>query len=288
MDWWRTKWLLILAFAGLDVLLLLQAGRMRLPVIAAPARAVLALPAARPPDLPVLQVETQAWQAGDEALLNGTPACRQHLGPDQAVLAVTCSAPGTGEQLAWIGGVLQYASDVGLPAGASARQARAFAARLAARLTPGLAPSAFTATPTQVPAGWRLTALESYEGRPLFNGYWSVTVRTGRPPSTVALRVWLQVLGPAGPVEPLISPQAAAGVAARVYGRAALAAAGQQPQLGYYSPSVEPPGAAEPWDVAPAYRFRLAGDQCVYVDALGGTQPAPGSPQAVPLSPQPC
>jgi hypothetical protein len=288
VDWWRTKWLLILAFAALDALLLLQAARMRLPVLPAPARAVLALSASRPPDLPVLQVQTQAWQAGDEALLGGAPRCRQHLGSDQAVLAVTCSTQASAEQLAWIGGALQYVAAAGLPAGGTARQAAGFASRLASRLSPRVPASAFAAVRLHDPGGWLLTASESYAGRPLFNGYWAITLR---PRSVVALRVWLQVLGAAGPPERIVSPSAAATAAARVYGRAALVAAGQQPQLGYYSASLEPPGAPQPWDVFPVYRFRLAGDQCVYVDALAGGPSAdagPGPQEAVPLSPQPC
>lgn len=286
MDWWRTKWLLILAFAGLDLLLLLQLDRMRLPVIPAPARAVLALSAAPPPDLAALQVQTQGWQAGDEALLVGTPACQPHLGPQQAVLAVTCSAAQTQEELDWIGGVLQYTDRAGLPGTASRSEALAAARSLTARLNPGLPADAFTAAPVRNPAGWRVTATEAYGGRPLFNGYWSVALR---PRSVVALRVWIQVVGPAGPAQPLISASQAASAAARVYGRAALTAAGQQPVLGYYSARVPPPGAAQPWDVWPAYRFRLAGNQCVYVAAQAGTStsgPAPAG--SVPLSPEPC
>ncbi len=285
MDWWRTKWLLILAFAGLDLLLLIQMGRMRLPVIPAPARAVLALPAARPPDLPALQVQTQGWQAGDEALLLGTPACHQNLSPEQVVLAVTCSAP-PDEELDWIGGVLQYTDRTGLPGTAARAAALAAARSVASRLDPGLPAGAFTATALRAPAGWRVTVSEGYQGRPLFNGYWSITLRPG---SVVALRVWLQVVGPAGSAEPLISASQAEAAAARVYGRAALAAAGQQPVLGYYSASVAPPGAAQPWQVWPAYRFRLAGNECVYVAALASrptSGPAPAG--GVPLSPEPC
>lgn len=272
MDWWRTKWLFIALFLALDILLLIQLRRMRLPVVPLPAHSVLSLSAARPPDLPLLEVRTLGWSDGDEALLTGTPTCTPPIGPEDA--ARSCAVPGTGETLDWIGGALTYSSPSGVPFAALSRaageaEATALARQLVGRLNPGLGPADFSVTPLGGDAGDRITAAETYEGRPLFGAYWFIEVR---PRSVDAIRSpWLDVIGPAGAPARVSSAASALAAAARVYGQAAVTAAGQQPTLGYYAPLSGERAGGAPWCLWPTYRLRLSGNQCVYIDAVAGS-----------------
>ena len=294
MDWWRAKLVLIAAFLCLDVMLVWEVHRLRLPVVPGPARHVLTLGGSAPTRLPVLQVETEPWQVGDEALLPGTPACHQHLGPQQQVLAVACATSGSPDQLDWVDGVLEYTAGSGVPTGRGDVGADTALARgLIARLNPGLPASSVTGGQAASPAGIRTyVATEMYAGEPLWNGRWTVAVG---PHSIVAQRYWLQVVGPdpAHPAAPLISPARALGEADRLYTGAAVAAGGQQLALGYYAATVEAPNAA-PWDVYPAYRIHVGAGACIYINALAGAAPsgAPGATAAAGaaqlVSPQSC
>lgn len=301
MDWWRAKLILVGAFLCLDILLVLQIRGMRLPVVPAPVRQVLHLQSAQPAPLPPLQVETVGWLVGDESLLPGSPQCDAPF-EDQSgtILSERCTAPGSGAELDLVGGVLQYTGSSQVPAArAGEAKASAQAAALIARLDPEVPAGALTGGRLEAATGLRtFAATESWLGTPLFDGRWTVSLG---PRLVQAEGSRLQVLGAFASPLPLISAAVAAVDAARLYGKAAIDAAGIPPLLGYYAPPWPP---AQPWLLWPVYLVHVGASDCVYLSAVAGGATAAEAVAAVqataasdfgqragvaaPLSPQPC
>lgn len=267
MDWWRAKLVLIAAFLCLDVLLAWQAHRMQVP--AAPALLLRGVPqGATTAPLPVLQVEWQDFQPGDAQLVPGSSCWSQN-----ATQYELCTAPGSHADVEWFSppGFLLYTSAQGVPARRGNGAALSAARAIVARVNPDEPAALWTEVGTDAATDTReFSALDFYEGWPLFNGQW--LVRVG-PRQILALRLWLKVEKQVGDPEPLISPRQAVADAGRVYTTAAVSAGGA-PQLGYYS--LRPGSPDQPWDVYPVYRIRLPNQHCIFVDAAEVSTGAPG------------
>lgn len=272
MDWWRAKLLLIVAFAFLDLFLAWQVSRLWVPKPVSQVPRPVAGGYTGPGSssaLPVLAVTTAGWQAPLLQLLP-SPNC-----PDtaaQRAVASSFQCPGrAGYTLAWFNGVALF-TQPGVN-DTSPATARAIVEQLLRPLSadpplPSVSSGPSALTVTGSPGTYTVQLLEAYDGFPLFNGHWRVSIT---PSQVQAQLKWLQVVEIASHLE-TVMPVARAEASTHT-----KAAPGGRPTLGYYSARTYSPG--EVWYLAPVWRIPVdltCGGTAkvpatVYLDAHSGT-----------------
>jgi hypothetical protein len=284
VDWWRAKLVLLAAFFCLDLVLGWQVWRLRVatgpagrgvPPLVAPSGA------GAPEKLPLLDVQTAGWSEQWLGLLD-RPDCRPELARERlAATSVQCKSATTGQQLSWFDGLLVYSSDRPVPVTRTSPGTAAAEVRwLLDHVDPDLAGgSGAQGVWDEASGSWVYTIVEQYEGMPLFNARWKISVG----PRGVQAQRWWIVVKRALPARPVIAPGQALQTAEELFGARALAGGAAEPVFGYYYPNPEPamppngapPGpsgqpAASEWYLQPVYQVRLTTGRCAYVDAYGG------------------
>lgn len=275
MDWWRAKVWLIVAFALLDGFLGWQVARLHV------ARAVGQAPralgggfrgAGSAGALPLLAVTTWRWQPSTLGLL-AEPHCSVDAAARQVATSFQCTGA-DGERLFWYDGLAVYTRP-GPGHGLTTAAGAQLVTRLMAHLNPDpLAPGA--GGQLVVGANGQFQVFETYDGHPLFNGNWTVTLT---PRRVIAQGWWLQVVQTLSAPRTAISAARARADLVALYGPGTTEVVGTRPFLGYYSPTKEAPGGL--WYLAPVWRltarFDCGRQESVYVDAFTGGSAVPNS-----------
>jgi hypothetical protein len=273
VDWGRAKLWLIIAFAFLDAFLGWQVTRLHVArVLGQAPRATGAgyLGPGTGQSMPLLAVTTVGWQEPVLRLLANAQCTAEDATQRAASTSFRCSGSG-GATLSWFNGLVVFSPGPGLAAGAGANPV----ATLMGELHPDpLAPGAggkLVAEP-----GGQYQVFETYDGHPLFNGNWTVTVSKAE---VVAQRWWLEVVQTLSAPRTVVAAARARDELVRKYGKGTTVAAGTEPLLGYYNPTEEAPG--DLWYLAPVWRidarFDCGRQQVVYVDAFTAQSAVPNT-----------
>jgi hypothetical protein len=291
VDWLRAKGLLIAAFTILDAFLFwrVSAALRPLPVVLAPPLTVASAPvdlARAGIDLaPGVRVPSQAPP------LSLLPVQLHRQNPEAVasrffpagVTLVRSNLPGTPRGTAFSStaetldvfraGILVYqrrATPKPMVPVLDASQARIWANQFVNRFGGLPADGAFDYVTPLGPTGYRVYDVETYQGLPLFAGYWRIDV--GPSGIASAERFWLDVVpvrGVARPVRPTVT---AAEALVRL--ASTLQAGPDSPlhvvgvTLGYYSQAYQ---QDRWWEMVPVWRVRLTGGGVHYINAYTGT-----------------